>query len=99
MNPRIAILLVVAALVVVRTGDGAAAIATPALKSEPVLSYTAYGVYFCEARGAFDLLIYHDGTVLSTGQYACDDGWARAHTDVREYHFPAKRVTAILRRL
>jgi hypothetical protein len=68
-------------------------------KTPPVLTYTAYGVYFCEARGAIDLLIYHDGTVLSTGQYRCDIGrMEREQTDVLQYHFPAKRVRNVLRR-
>lgn len=71
--------------------------ATP--KTRPLLTYTEYGTYFCEANGAVDLAIYHDGTVLSMLKSPCGTAFRRDSTEVHRYRFSQERIRGILRRL
>lgn len=73
--------------------------ATAAPKTRPLLTYTEFGTYFCEANGAVDLAIYYDGTVLSMLKSPCTTEFERDSTEVYRYHFTQKRIQGILRRL
>lgn len=99
MKRVLGVLAVFLAAAAVGQSQPAAHAVTSAPKTRPLLTYTEYGVYFCEARGAVDLAIYHDGTVLSMLKSPCTTEFRRDSTEVHRYHFTQKRIQAILRRL
>lgn len=91
--------LVLAALAGVSSSAAVVDAATAAPRTRPLLTYTEYGSYFCEANGAVDLAIYHDGTVLSMLKSPCGGGFQRESTAVHQYHFTTGRIRLILRHL
>jgi len=96
----VAALVAVAGMLPAAPGGGTSTNAAPgAPKTRPLLSYTEFGTFFCEAKGAVDLAIYHDGTVLSMLKSPCSEAFRRDSTTVYEYHFSQKRIRGILRRL